>query len=298
MGKYVQDFLCFSPLESQNHNIVPEIEVKTGQHESPGARRRRRRKANYETIEQRNNLLSSSHDILGRSRNVKELIRSENTINDNEVIPMSATSPKSKGGITVSKVHNDEKPVENGNTSIKPPINQNDNSRVPTARYSQVKVHRVSKVANLNETNESQNVPSPTADKSLPNTSRVTIVKISRNNMPRAQSIDANLHKLSSQQHSHETSLGIRNNGTQVANMGDRLVKRTDFDPPLKQRPRAASIGSISVLKVKRPAVQVRPIKKSPQTNSSTAIDKINVDSRISVSKVPRERSKTRVQPT
>ncbi|CAF4923130.1 unnamed protein product, partial [Rotaria socialis] len=81
-------------------------------------------------------------------------------------------SPKSKGGITVSKVHNDEKPVENGNTSIKPPINQNDNSRVPIARYSQVKVHRVSKVANLNETNESQNVPSPTADKSLPNTSR------------------------------------------------------------------------------------------------------------------------------
>ncbi|CAF3864164.1 unnamed protein product [Rotaria magnacalcarata] len=287
---------------------------------SPAARRRRRRKANYETIQPHNNLLLRSHDILGRSPNVNEHVRSENTINNNEghnvlnnreskincfsagerdeVIPMSATSLKTNGGITVSKVHNDEKPLQNGNTSIKPPINQNYDDRVPTTTCSRVKVYRVSKVANLGETNESQNVPSPKADKSLPNASRVTIVKIPRNNMPRAQSIEANLHKLSSQQHINETSLDIGNNGTQVANMGDRLMKKTNFDPPLKQRPRAASIGSISVLKVKRPAVQVRPIKKCPQTNSSTTIDKINADSCVSVSKVPREQSKSRVRPT
>ncbi|CAF2086703.1 unnamed protein product [Rotaria magnacalcarata] len=287
---------------------------------SPAARRRRRRKATYETIQPHNNLLLSSQDILGRSPNVNKHVRSENTINNNEghnvlnnreskincfstgerdeVIPMSATSLKTKGGITVSKVHNDEKPLQNGNTSIKPPINQNYDDRVPTTTCSRVKVYRVSKVANLGETNESQNVPSPKADKSLPNASRVTIVKIPRNNMPRAQSIDANLHKPSSQQLINETSLDIGNNGTQVANMGDRLMKKTNFDPPLKQRPRAASIGSISVLKVKRPAVQVRPIKKCPQTNSSTTIDKINADSCVSVSKVPREQSKSRVRPT
>ncbi|CAF3213219.1 unnamed protein product, partial [Rotaria sp. Silwood2] len=58
------------------------------------------------------------------------------------MIPISATTLKNKDGVIVTRVHRDEKPLDNGNTSIEPPTHQSDDNRVPTTRYSPVKVHR------------------------------------------------------------------------------------------------------------------------------------------------------------
>ncbi|CAF3934472.1 unnamed protein product [Rotaria sp. Silwood1] len=210
-----------------------------------------------------------------------------------ETIPMSATSLKNKDGVKVTRVHRNEKPLDNGNTSVEPSALQSDDNNVPTTRYSSVKVQRVNRILKLDEKNASQNSESPLPSQSPLNISRVSVIKVPRNKMPRARSVDANLHELNEQRHSNVIYPNTRNDVTKAEKIGDGLLKKVNFDLTTKQRPRAASDGTISVIKVKRPAVQVRPIRNNRQASSSAVVNKSNANSRVNVTKVPRQQSKT-----
>ncbi|CAF5006006.1 unnamed protein product, partial [Rotaria sp. Silwood1] len=157
----------------------------------------------------------------------------------------------------------------------------------------QLKVQRVNRILKLDEKNASQNSESPLPSQSPLNISRVSVIKVPRNKMPRARSVDANLQELNEQRHSNVIYPNTRNDVTKAEKIGDGLLKKVNFDLTTKQRPRAASDGTISVIKVKRPAVQVRPIRNNRQASSSAAVNKSNANSRVNVTKVPRQQSKT-----
>ncbi|CAF3934457.1 unnamed protein product [Rotaria sp. Silwood1] len=209
---------------------------------------------------------------------------------------MSATSFKNKDGINVTRVRRNEKPINNGITSIEPLVDQSDNQSVPITRYSSVKVHRVSRILKPDEANERQNSKSPLIYQSPVNISRISVIKIPRNKIPRARSADTNLQELNKQRHSNVIYPNTRYDISKVVNVAGGLQTRADFDLSGKQKSRAGSLGSISVIKVKRPAVQVRPIKSSCQTSSSATVNMPNTNSRVNVTKVPRQQSKTRIR--
>ncbi|CAF3958094.1 unnamed protein product [Rotaria sp. Silwood1] len=208
---------------------------------------------------------------------------------------MSATSFKNKDGINVTRVRRNEKPINNGISSKEPLADPSDNQSVPITRYSSVKVHRVSRILQSDEANERQNSNSPLIFQLPVNISRVSVVKVPRNKMPKAHSVDTSMQELNKQRHSNIIYPNTRYDISKVANVAGGLQTRADFDLSGKQKLRAGSLGSISVIKVKRPAVQVRPIISSYQTSSSATVNMPNTNSRVNVTKVPRQQSKTRI---
>lgn len=159
--------------------------------------------------------------------------------NGNDPQRTSIMSKTNMKRVSVIRLSNIEKPLEIGNTSIKPPIEGNLEDRKPCIGNAAVVVRRVSRVSKLTTTDEDDGVnPMPTTFRqplkgrsmSLIETSRASVIKLARNKSittPQANPNNDDEHISSSEVLNKIKSESQRSKSMNMGNVSVRRVKRS-----------------------------------------------------------------------
>jgi hypothetical protein len=197
-----------------------------------------KRNLNYDVLNATNSINSTSLSDVPRNMSNSTFPKSLNTpSNSEDNMNLSTSSGKRDKSISISRVNNNEKAVENGNAWIKPPNHQDNNKTSPPIQHSSVTVIRVNKSAKLNETDNNQKDKSQTMNQEelqIPSTARSRTGQVNVIKIPR---------------------------------------KKAD----MIQRERSASICSVSVINLEKSSVEMKPMKdqKKSRTAGGVTVTKI-----------------------
>ena len=146
------------------------------------------------------------------------------------------------GSVSIIRVAQAEKPIEVGNKSIRPPVEENVKNDTTATRNFVANVCRVSKSATLAATNEKDEINSEAMSKRRPTplitSSRISIIKLPRNNTHESHPT----HSIDSKPDEH----------------GRKQRSASVF---VNQRPRVLNAGCVSVSRVRRSSTSGPPIQ-------------------------------------
>ncbi|CAF3738257.1 unnamed protein product [Adineta steineri] len=243
----------------------------------PAARRRRRRqqkenrgKHDLSTVEHsgrrtpnlnkeiritRPNTNEHAYDLMDLNKSRDSFL----SLNDSQGTRLtSASNLQNTPGVNVTRVSDAEKPFRIGNATIQPPNREQESDSASVNHRSGVQVRRVSRVSKLDESNELQpidNEPIKAASMASRKASGITIIKFPQNKNVRAVSVDANSNKLDGQRRYDGVFSTATNKTNQIMIKSSKPITVNVLDSSLNGRPRATSLGRISVVKITKSVI-------------------------------------------
>ncbi|CAF0809865.1 unnamed protein product [Adineta steineri] len=170
----------------------------------------------------------------------------------------SASNLQNTSGVNVTRVSDAEKPFGIGNATIQPSNREQESDSASVNHRSGVQVRRVSRVSKLDESNELQpidNEPIKAASMASRKASGITIIKFPQNKNVRAVSVDANSNKLDGQRRYDGVFSTATNKTNQIMIKSSKPITVNVLDSSLNGRPRATSLGRISVVKITKSVI-------------------------------------------